>query len=317
IDADEQQRFVTNGDTAGAYGWASYLTVHGTEANKSADGQFRVDVNQDDLELLYEELQTTGMNLDWASFIVAYRMYGQSNLTDLSGLASSNDADGATAAAPSDAIPLLWTAEALDGFDLTAGAGVQLNQLLDLVDAKVVVGEGATAKTFVSPFVNEPEILAEMLPVLMDLCTTQSNDTLPGRINLNECPAELLLGLNVVDAETMTAIIDARGEGGAGASILGGDASVASRDHETWPLTEGWITLDQMRALLPLVNAGGDVYRDQIIGYEAKTGLFNRVEAVVDATTPDPQLVQYRDLSHLGRGFELSVLGSRTTLDIP
>ena len=37
--------------------------------------------------------------------------------------------------------------------------------------------------------------------------------------------------------------------------------------YETWPLTDGIVDLDKMKQLMPLVTAGGDVYRAQIIGY--------------------------------------------------
>ena len=79
------------------------------------------------------------------------------------------------------------------------------------------------------------------------------------------------------------------------------------RRFETWPLAEGLITLDEMRSLVPLLCGGGDVYRAQIVGYLDNTGVSTRVEAIVDATTLNPKVVSWRDLSHLGRGFEMSV----------
>ena len=89
------------------------------------------------------------------------------------------------------------------------------------------------------------------------------------------------------------------------------DSEDENRDFETWPLVEGIVTLEEMRLLLPLVTCGGDVYRAQIIGYFEETGASHRAEVIIDATTPNPEIVSWRDLSHLGRGFELSVLGMR------
>ncbi len=77
LDGDEQQRFGATVETAGSLGWAAYLTVHGAEASKRRDGRFRVNVNQDDLELLYEELSEALENDDYATFIAAYRIAGQ------------------------------------------------------------------------------------------------------------------------------------------------------------------------------------------------------------------------------------------------
>lgn len=310
LDLDEQQRTSASIDTAGALGWASYLTVHGAEINKTAAGDFRVNVNQEDLEILYEELLTALGDETFASFIVAYRMSGKSTLADSAALLGGGDEVDADAAeaANNNAEPLLWSVEAMDELDLTAGAGVELNQILDLIDAEVSIGEGDNAKTYSSPFFGEATLMAEYLPLLMDQLTTQDTDILPGRINLNEAPAELLFGITLVDVETIAAIVETRGAGG----MNSGDGTT-DRTHETWPLTEGLVTVDQMRALLPLVTTGGSVYRAQIVGFNASSGLASRAEAIIDATTLNPRVVAYRDLTHLGRGFDMSILGSPLT----
>ncbi|MCC9643387.1 type II secretion system protein GspK [Rhodopirellula sp. JC740] len=310
LDADEQQRFSASIDTPGVLGWASYLTVHGAEANKTMDGNFRVNINQDDLEVLYDELLAALGDDVLASFIVAYRMAGQSSLTETMAATASAQGlaaqgieadDAANASREEEGTVLPWSVDALDQFDLTAGAEVEFNQLLDLIDAKVSLQQNDETITYTSPLIGDPAILAEFLPFLMDQLTTQDSDVLPGRINLNECPAELLMGIPLVDVDTMTAILDARAQAAGGGTT--------DRNHETWPLTEGLVTVDQMRALLPLVTARGDVFRAQVIGYHTGTGLSARGEAIIDATTPNPRVVHYRDLTHLGRGFDLSVLG--------
>ena len=111
----------------------------------------------------------------------------------------------------------------------------------------------------------------------------------------------------MLDEETVQAILENRGS----------DTDDHNRHFETWPLVEGIVTLDQMRLLTPLLTGGGDVYRAQIVGYFEKTGVAHRAEVVIDATTVNPKMVAWRDLSHLGRGFDLSVLGLRsaTALD--
>lgn len=315
LDLDEQQRTTSSIDTDGALGWASYLTIHGAETNKTAAGLDRVNVNQDDLEILYEELVSALGDETFASFIVAYRMSGQSTLAESAAATAALGAGGdevsrdAGSGEDDENPPVPWTVDALDSFDLTAGAGVEINQILDLIDAKVSVGEGDDAVTYMSPLIGEPALMAEYLPLLMDQLSSQDIDVLPGRIHLNEAPVEILLGLPLVDIDTMAAIVEARGSGGTG----GGTDSSSDRTHETWPLTEGIVTLDQMRALLPLVTVGGSVYRAQIIGFDDSSGLASRGEAIIDATTLNPQLVAYRDLTHLGRGFDASVLGGNPT----
>jgi hypothetical protein len=81
------------------------------------------------------------------------------------------------------------------------------------------------------------------------------------------------------------------------------------RRHETWLLSEGLVTLDEMKKLMPFVTAGGSVYRAQVIGYFDASGPSTRAEIVLDATTAPPRLVFWRDLSHLGRGYTPETLG--------
>ena len=350
IDVDEQQRYGIGVETSGALGWAAYLTVHGAEANKDDEGQPRVNVNQDDMEQLLDELSVALGDDDLATFIVAYRISGQPSAA-AAGIAAIAGQDGGGGApgqgggggggpggGPPNPNALLqapggggqggggggggrggaggdagigdggggrvesWSADRLGDLDLTGGAGNRLTQMLDLIDAEVTLGDGDAAVTYRSPVASDPISLAAYLPLIMDKLTTQDVAVLPGRINLNECPAELLYALPVLDGDTAEAILEARQ----------GDAGESDRRFETWPLTEGLVTVEQMRLLLPLVTGGGDVFRAQIIGYFETVGASHRSEVIIDATTVNPKMVAWRDLSHLGRGFDLSVLGSRS-----
>ncbi|TVQ01592.1 MAG: general secretion pathway protein GspK [Planctomycetaceae bacterium] len=335
IDPAEQQMAMVDVGSMASLGWSAFLTVHGQEANRRRDGTPRVDVNQDDLEMLLDELSAVIENPDYASFIVAFRVGGQSpaaggsggggagagggaagggrgaaggtdagrsatgerrfGTRDGGGMAGGGIATGTAAATGQSAEP--WTAENMGQVDLTGGGGTKLTQLLDLIDATVTID----GRAYQSPFTSDPIQMALYMPVLMGSLTTQAYEKMPGRINLNECPAELLYGIPGLDPETAAAILEARAQPGESENRL----------YETWPLVEGLITLETMRSLMPLVTAGGDVYTAQIIGYFETSAAATRLEVVIDATTPNPRVVQYRDLSHLGRGFDLSILGIR------
>lgn len=316
IDADEQQRFGVSAETPGAFGWAHNLTVHGAEANRRRNGQLRVNVNQDDLELLYEQLSEALGNDLYASYVVAYRIAGQStSLTstvlaqDSGGNSSSNSSSGrgSTGATASAEPGGPWLPDLLGQLDLTAGGGTSLTQILDLIDSTVTVGQGDEARTYTSPFPNDPIAMSIYMPILMDALSTQDTTVMPGRLNINECDPGLIYGIPLLDEETVQEILENREV----------DSDDLNRHFETWPLVEGIVTLEQMRLLVPLLSGGGDVYRAQIIGYMEKNGVANRAEVVVNATSLNPKIVAWRDLSHLGRGFDLSVLGLRaaTLLD--
>ncbi len=330
IDPDEQQRFGITSDSPGAFGWAAYLTVHGAEANRRRDGNPRVNVNQDDLELLYDELTDALGNDLYASYVVAYRMYGQSTsiTSTLTGQSQddgggggggrgggdtgggNDDGDGGGNAGSGgngqaqDGGP--WLPDLMSEIDLTAGGSTTLTQILDLIDSTVTIGQGDQARRYTSPFPSDPISMSVYLPILMDALTTQDAPVMPGRLNLNECPAELLYGIPMLAEETVQAILENREQA----------SDDVNRQFETWPMAEGIVTLDQMRLLLPLLTGGGDVYRAQIVGYFENTGVSHRAEIVIDATTVNPKIVAWRDLSHLGRGFDLSVLGLRSSLGL-
>ncbi|TWU47198.1 General secretion pathway protein K [Rubripirellula tenax] len=301
IDADEQQRYGVSIDTPGALGWAAYLTVHGAEANTRRDGSPRVDVNQDDLQVLYDELLDAIGDETYASFIAAYRIAGTS--TSVTSAIASAAAGGDTgnndqaSAQPGGA----WTAELIEQLDLTGGGGTSINQILDLVDATVTVGDGDRARSYTSPFASDPVTASLVMPILMDALSTQDVDAMPGRINLNECPAELLYGIPLLSEETVQAILESRDP----------QSDDPNRNYESWLLVEGLLTLDELRQVTPLLTGGGDVYRAQIVGYFEGAGASARVEVIIDATTVNPKIVSWRDLSHLGRGFDQSVLGLR------
>ena len=330
IDAAEQQSGSADINALSSLGWAAYITVHGLESNRRRDGSARIHLNQADLEVLYEEVAGAIENEDYATFIAAYRVYGKPATTAVGTMQAAtsggggggispqtplstttqnqNPRSGSTSGASSGGTsatskPKPWTAEAFEKIDLTAGAGTTVSQLLDLIDSTVTIGSGNNAPVYTSPFTSDPIQMALYMPLLMENFSTQDFETMPGRININACPAELLLGIPLLDEETANAIIEARAE----------PSQSENRLYETWPLVEGVVSLAQMRSLMPLITAGGDVYRAQVIGYYEGAAASTRVEVIVDATTVNPKIIHYRDLSHLGRGFDLSVLGMRNT----
>jgi type II secretory pathway component PulK len=320
VDPAEQQRGLVDATQTSSLGWTSFLTVHGYESNKRRDGTPKIDVNQDDLEVLYQQLSGVIENPDYSSYIVAFRVGGQSSIAKAATLASTGNTPSSSQSSsnpgstgdksqqPAGAggmpqsvntnIPV-WTGDQISKLDLTGG-GTKLTQILDLIDSTVTIG----GQSYRSPFTSDPLQMASYMPLLMDALSTIEFDKMPGRININECPAELLYGVPILEAETVEAILEARAQA----------TESENRQYETWLLVEGVVTLDTMRTLTPLFTGGGDVFSAQIIAYYETSSTATRLEAVIDATGVNPRIVSLRDLSHLGRGFDLSVLGLRTLL---
>lgn len=258
-------------------GWASMVTIYSAEANLNPDGLPRIDVNQDDLELLYDEL-TEATTEQWATFIVAYRQGG----------AYTGNESGELAV--------------VGGLDFDRDGETKINQLLDLIGVKVQARINGEDVVIEPVFPEDPGAMAVYLPSLMDNCTAAGSVTIPGRININQAPREVLLGVPTITPEIVDEIIDIR-------DISGMEVDDDNRRHETWLMTEAVVTLEEMKMLTPFICAGGDVFRGQVVGYFQQGGVSSRAEVVFDATTEAPTVLVWRDISHLGRGYPLSTLG--------
>ena len=306
-------------------GWAPYLTLQSLEKNVAADGTARVNINSDDMQLLSEELSSVLQNEAWASFIVAYRYGGKpggSGSSPLMALASmaaadSDQVDGAMGAqmqalaaanaAPAEAAqgnggpPQPWTESALESIDLSQAGSIKFNQVLDLFDGTVTLEGPAGAVTYTSPLSSLPMDLANSTPLLMDYLTTVTAPAIPGRINIMECPQEILRGIPGLTDEVVDQILEARVDG----------SDSPTRQFETWLAVEGLITMDEMRAIMPLVTCGGDVFKAQIVGYIEGDAAFSRIEAIVSGAGDVPTILFFRRMDHLGRGFDIPTLGQR------
>jgi hypothetical protein len=329
-------------------GLSAYLTLHSREKNLALDGSPRINLNSDDLQTLYEELQTALGNEEWASFIVAYRFggslsnpssnplnmlanmaAGQGSMTDPAGGGASGGASGRassgasgtggatgsatggssagaqgeenTAASPGAPEGIPWSPDVLSGLDLSAGGNVQFQQVLDLFDATVTLGEGEDSVTYRSPFSSDPTEMETTTAILMDRLTTVEGEAIPGRINIMECPREVLAAIPGFSDELVDQLLAARAEG------ITSDA----RRFETWMVVEGYLTLEELRGILPFVTCGGDVYRAQIVGYLEGEAAFSRIEAIVDGAGAIPEVKFFRRIDHLGRGFSIPTLGQR------
>lgn len=314
--------------------WASLLTVCSAERNLAPQGEPRIDLNDEDLARLHRRLSEV-FDPQWARFIILYRQLGPYRGETQAGPAS---AVGGPESPPGGEVPYKAAKQAkaargsrsADGLDLSRPAKFKISTVLDLIgaevqlprvtgrpfggsleqtptDGKVVVGNkpsplGGPPEIVESPFVDDRAAMREYLPVLLDHATVISATTIGGRINVNLAPRAVLLGVPGLDGATVEQIVTARGSLRA--------ASDGNRRHPTWLLTGGLVDLPQMKALMPYLTAGGDVFRAQIVGFFDRRGASARVEVVLDATCTPPRQVYYKDLRLLGHGYPLISLGA-------
>lgn len=177
----------------------------------------------------------------------------------------------------------------------------RVNGVLELIDGSFTASVNGQDVTFQSPLTSSPVQMALYLPMLMDKVTSVDATMLPGRININEAPREILSGLPGMSSDILDKLVESRAQ----------SADTENRKFETWPMLEGIITLQQMKTIAPLITAGGDVMRVQSVGYFEQSAGYARTEAVIDGSGAVPIIVLYRKLDHLGRGFSQSTLGQR------
>lgn len=270
IDAD-----TSNG--AMDFGWSAYLTLYSQESNMTRDGEFRVDLNAEDLETLYNELSAV-IEPTWATFIILYRQYGP----------YEGEVEEPDSAAGQE-------------LDFERQGGTNIEQVLDLVGVNVRITTDTGAKIIASPFSDDPLSMSAYLATLMDAVTVNPSDTIPGRINVNRAPRLVLEAIPGMTPEIVDQILNQRD--------MANSEYQDDLSHETWLMSRAIVTLDEMKTIMPYITAGGDVYRAQIIGYFDHGEIASRVEVVVDGTVAFPRILSWKDISHLGRGYAAATLG--------
>ncbi|MEN1679208.1 MAG: hypothetical protein AAGJ46_06415 [Planctomycetota bacterium] len=277
-------------------GWAAYLTLYSAERALTPEGEPKVNVNTDDLETLHRDISSV-LGREEANFIVAYRQGGP-----------AGDAAGQAAGAEFGGGGATQTVRAGDvQIDFNAPAAVTIDNLMRLVGASVeVVQAGENQQQTIEPlFPDEPGASATFLPELLDYLTVYEDEVAPGRMNVNQAPRSLLASIPGMPPEAVEAVIGARD--------FDPTETRPERRHATWLYSEGYLSLEEMTEVMPLVTGGGDVYRAQMIGFFDEEGPMQRMEVVIDDTADTPRVIYRQDLSPLGGGPTPAEIGAEVT----
>lgn len=262
-------------------GWSAYLTLSSAERSAAADGTERIDLNGSDLNQLSNAL-TTALGSAQAKFIVAYRQFGAAdeNATGTSTNASSLEID----------------------FEKDAN---NIGSLLDLVGINVAFkkDDQAPIELVASPWQESGAGGSQELLQLMDRATVSSNDTMVGRVNVNTASRVVLMSVPKMTSMIADQILSRR--------LPVTDPVNDTQRHAVWLLGEGIVDLQEMKALDPYINAGGDVYSGQVVGFfEAAPGQ-SRLEVIIDRSGESTKIVGRNDISSLGPGYTKdSLLGA-------
>lgn len=330
-DASEQQLGQFN------LGLSAYLTVYSREQNVDSQGNPRIYVNDRNTQELYTNLTNLGsLTPAMVNFILIYRLYGAMPTGNSGGSGGSSGgttpapaspAPAAPAAlartgqttpssgvsrtgapaAPATPAPVTITADQLTQNDLqlsTSSRGQSISSVFELVNVSVQIpsqNRQQPPRVVASPL-NDPGQLATLLPVLLDSLTTTTNSYLPARVNINTAPQAVLMALPGLanDSTTVSTILSMRPDPN---STTAPDPSFSS---VAWLLTKASVPVSTLKTLDRFITARSQVYRVQVVGHFANGGPASRIEAVIDTNAGRPRIVYWRDLTELGRGYDLS-----------
>src|SRR5262249_14269102 len=148
-----------------------------------------------------------------------------------------------------------------------------------------------------------------MLPKLFAVTTSKDPtkfSEIPARLNVNTAPPEVLTalgslaqGLADTDIEKLLSIRP---------SLTSGELlSDPIYQTPTWLLTEAQISASALVYLEPYITTRTQVFRVQSVGYFEGKGPAVRVEAVIDTNMGRPRIVAYRNMTDLGKGWNVEM----------
>jgi type II secretory pathway component PulK len=309
-------------------GWAAYLTLYSKEMNLASDGTQRIQLTKADLNALYESLVTAISDTDMATYIVLYLQYGPATPVPK----TTTPSGGGAASSPNTTPPTGKTtgpstapAQQNNNSSVTAATSVKgvtpasmnltkakssnpISSMYSLINTYVNVptgtdNKGKTTYTQYPSPLNDPGKLASLLPVLLDKCTTTADAQILGRVNINTAPQPVLVALQGLVPELTTdniqQIISMR------PALDSGYQQDPTFSTPAWLITQLNITPTAMDKLDKYITTRSQVYRFQVLGYFDGGGPMVRLEAVVDTNNGSPNILYQRDITELGKGFDL------------
>ncbi len=135
--------------------------------------------------------------------------------------------------------------------DLSAEPAFTFKSLVDLIDQEVLTIVNGQQTLLKSPW--ETSQLESALEKLEEVCTTQERDANLSRINLAYASTTVLKTIPNLD-------------GNKAAAIVSRAARYRSSRSIGWLVSEGLMTLEQLRDVAPFMTAGGDVWSGTSVG---------------------------------------------------
>lgn len=311
-------------------GWSEFLTVYGRELNLDSNGNPRINLNDTatDAKTLSDNL-TAGLGQEMSDYLLAAKLYGTAQITPAvtsitvklsSGSGSTTTVagtlsrttttktDGGSISGGNNSQPKTVTGGAAElraavqaSLDKGTAATKKVNSVMSLYNTKVTLPKPANATpdaptVEVNSPLNDSTKLKDLLPKLLDLTTTRTTFEIVPRVNALSAPPEVLAGLPGLTQDEVNAMVTVR------QTLTPTDPAATTG---AWLVTAANLSPTKFDAVEKYVTGKTMTYRVQSVGYFGTGGPAARVEAVIDTNQGHPRILYYRDLTDLGKGFDL------------
>ena len=310
-----------NGDGALFRGIAPYLTLWSREMNMSGDGRQKININQQDMQKLQDAL-TAEFDASIVSYVMQVRGSGKSfnsvmNLfpappppeqpeeeplpeeelppqeeppatTQESGL--EDTAEQILEGSKEDVEKL--ATEAVEAVEKSGPTGRSENRRAPTSRPSRRASSAPKLPVYQDLTAEPPPGTLELLPQILDRLTVNQVPVIQGRINIDTAPREVLLTLEALTEDDVTAIVAARAE-----------LKPEEKATPAWLLSKGTIDLYKYRRIFDKITTGGSVFRAEAVGYADHTGAMQRINTVFEMRGPIPQVLYTRNLTSLGPAY--------------
>jgi hypothetical protein len=186
-----------------------------------------------------------------------------------------------------------------DDLDFSKKPAKSIGSLYELIGTGVNVPNKQGGMTHYECPLNDTDTLTALLPLLLDKATTRRDSEIPARININTASWVVLTALPGLSDTDLQALLEHR------PNPMAAQAPAAIFQSPAWLLTEAGFPPAKLIQLENYITTRSQSYRVQVVGYFDREGPMARAEAVIDTNNGRPRIVYKRDLTEMGRGFNL------------
>ena len=278
---------VDNADGRLDRGWSQFLTVVGAESNYRDTSRLKVHLNDSNLVKLYDQLLPE-LGPTATAFIVALRLEGPRQQGVAVRESEQNERDERLRSAPKrlkDQLDRTSTSgparrgETRGGLDLSGQPTFVIESMADLIGREVLTIIDGQQELLKSPW--DVSQIESAIARLEKVCTTKPGQQLTHRINIQFADPRVLSTIPGIDANKALSITTRRPS--------------QPRTSVGWLVSEGLMTIEQLRTVAPFMTTGGDVWSGTSIGTAVQSSSLVANHFVIDATLPVARLLSAQE----------------------